>query len=413
MARVVGHAGLMSFRRLAITMVLAVLSLVLMMPTGSASAEARPEPSSSVVVSLTFDDGQATQYSIFKVLKSHDVHATFYVNSGMVGSSRFYMGWQQIYQLANAGNEIGGATSHHVVLDRLSRRMAVAEVCGDRDRLIKEGLAPVTSFAYPTAVARPRTSAVASCGYKSARTLSSGAGRRSGSIPPRDPYLLPVRASGVVDIRTTVRDLQQIITTAEKGRGTQWVILVFHAICDSSCTSQESTTFARFDQFVRWLDSQRSTGRVAVRTVGDVIAHGLRATTAPNTTLTCNPSPCSRASSDIRVSLDVTGARSTAVTYYTTDGTDPKTSASWQRYIHPFGVSGQTVIRYYSRDAAGRSESSHTWRVPAGGTSTSGSVDPTQARGVTPTRRLIARASVVMLAMTLLAGIFVLRRRSA
>ena len=59
---------------------------------GSGSVDATPAswtwtvdaPAAPTVVSLTFDDGQATQYSVKETLKNHGMRGTFYVNSGAV-----------------------------------------------------------------------------------------------------------------------------------------------------------------------------------------------------------------------------------------------------------------------------------------------------------------------------------------
>ena len=400
---------------LVITLAFAVPSPGSAAAAGMASGSTQPTSPTKTVVSITFDDGQATQYSIFPVLRSHAMTATFYVNSGMVGTSRFYMGWQQLYQLANAGNEIGGHTSHHAVLDQVSEQTAIKEICEDRKRLIQEGFAPVTSFAYPTAAVGQSTSVVRSCGYSSARRVGLGAGQSWENMPPVDAYQL--RTPQEARIGTTVQDMKRAVTNAEQRNGTRWVILVFHGICDNSCTSQESTTSARFEQVVAWLDAQRSAGKVTVRTVGDVIANGLQASTAAlHTTVACKPSPCSHSASpsrSVRVSLHVTGATGSAATYYTTDGTNPKTSATWQRYTHPFAVSGPTTVRFYSRDAASHSEAAQTQRIPAGVAEMAGGDGPGQALGVTSSRRFIAGASFVAFMVTLVGGIGLLWRSAS
>jgi peptidoglycan/xylan/chitin deacetylase (PgdA/CDA1 family) len=397
-----------------------VLALVFALPAlGSAAAagsrSTQPTSPLKTVVSITFDDGQATQYSVFPVLRSHAMAATFYVNSGMVGSSSFYMGWQQLYQLANAGNEIGGHTSHHAVLDQVSEQTAIKEICGDRQRLIQEGFAPVTSFAYPTAAVRQSNSAVRSCGYSSARGVGQAAGQYWENMPPADPYKL--RTPQEARIGTTVQDLERTVANAEQQSGTRWVILVFHGICDSSCTSQESTTSLRFKQIVAWLDAQRSAGKVTVRTVGDVIANGPQASAAaPHTTATCKPTPCSHFASPSRavmVSLHVTGATDSAATYYTTDGTNPKTSAAWQRYTRPFAVSGATTVRFYSRDAASRSEAAQTQRIQTGVAEMAGGHGPGHALGVSSSQRFIARTSFAALMVTLVGGIGLLWRSAS
>ncbi|QWZ09550.1 polysaccharide deacetylase family protein [Nocardioides panacis] len=386
MTRRVRCARFYQLAGLAMALVLAVPALGSAATAGTASGSTGPTTPAKTVVSITFDDGQATQYSTLPVLRSHAMAGTFYVNSGMVGSSSFYMGWQQLYQLANAGNEIGGHTSHHAVLDQVSEQTAVKEVCDDRAHLIREGFAPVTSFAYPTAAVPRSTSMVRSCGYSSARGVGQAAGQYWENMPPVDAYKLRTPQEARID--TNVQDLERVVTNAEQQNGTRWVILVFHGICDSSCTSQESTTSSRFEQLVAWLDAQRSAGKLEVRTVGDVIANGSQASSAPpHTKVACTPSPCSdprSGPSGVRISMHVTGGAGPAATYYTTDGTDPKTSASWQRYVHPFVVSGSTTLRFYSRDAASHSETARTQRIHAVLTDVAGGEGPGQTLGVTP-----------------------------
>src|SRR3954470_22486909 len=103
------------------------------------------------VVSLTFDDGQASQSATKTMLQSHGMAGTYYINSAMVGSSGYYMTWPQIHDIANAGNEIGGHTLHHTNLTTVNTATATTEVCNDRTNLINQGFTPLVSFAYPEA----------------------------------------------------------------------------------------------------------------------------------------------------------------------------------------------------------------------------------------------------------------------
>jgi len=367
------------------------------------------------VVSITFDDGQASQYSTLPMLRSHGMSATFYVNSGLVGSSNNYMGWQQILQLANAGNEIGGHTVHHVILNQVSAATARQEICGDRKNLIKQGLAPVTSFAYPTAAERRSTAIVKSCGYSSAR----GAGElqcqgcsHGESIPPRDPFRLrtPIGAR----ITTTLPDFERKVTDAER-HGGGWVILVFHGICANLCTAEYSTPPSRFVRLLDWLEKRRSEGTV-VRTVGDVIANGMHmSTAAPRTTVSCEPSPCADSASrsaNLRVRLHATSPTGSATsTYFTTDGTNPKTSPAWHAYTGPFAVPRGTTVRFYARDAAGHSEMVQTRRIPAGVAGST--VDPGQGLGGSSPRMLIAQSSFALFLVMLFGGAALLWRSVA
>src|SRR5450755_2724649 len=68
----------------------------------------------AVVVSLTFDDNAANQYNLAYnapgALKDSGVPATFFVNSGTIGTGPGFMNWSQVSALAAAGNDIGGKT---------------------------------------------------------------------------------------------------------------------------------------------------------------------------------------------------------------------------------------------------------------------------------------------------------------
>ena len=386
-------------------------------PAAAATGSESTQTSSpkKTVVSLTFDDGLASQHSTLPVLRSHGMTATFYVNSAMVGSSSHYMPWAQILQLANAGNEIGSHTLHHIVLSQVSEQIAVDEICGDRKNLIQQGLAPVTSFAYPSAVQRQPPRAVRSCGFSSARSVGGGGALLGEDIPPADPF--KIRTSEAAGIGMTVQDFERNVTNAERQNGTRWIILVFHDICVSACAAQASTQLPVFARLLDWLEVQRSEGKIIVRTVGDVIANGLQASTSsPHTTVACIPSPCSDSTSrpkGVRVSMHVAGAKGSAATYYTTDGTNPKTSASWQRYTHPFAVSGTTTVRFYSRDAAGHSEPVQSQRIQGPVPGMAGVGGPGQTLGVTSSRRFIAGTSFVLFMVTLIGGIGLLWRSTS
>ena len=93
------------------------------------------------MVSLTFDDGQASHYSTLPMLQSRGMKGTFYINLDLVGDSSYYMTWPQIQELYAAGNEIGGHTLTHVNLNNVSVSTATREVCDDRTNLVDRGSA--------------------------------------------------------------------------------------------------------------------------------------------------------------------------------------------------------------------------------------------------------------------------------
>lgn len=238
---------------------LATLALT-MLPSARASAAAA---SSQTLVSLTFDDGRATQYTARSLLASHGMNATFYVNSGRLGSASFYLTWQQVQDLYSDGNEIAGHTVYHADLTAVNATEAQRQICYDRVNLLNHGFQP-TDFAYPYgAYSSNVESLVKACGYNSARTTDR---LPTPSIPtsPPDPYAIQsVDGSG----SSALTNLENAVTAAEQAGG-GWVPVTFHDICDG-CSSV-SIKQSDFTAFLDWLTQQAGNG-VVVKTVQQVI----------------------------------------------------------------------------------------------------------------------------------------------
>ena len=236
-------------RRSAVTVAVALLAALAALPV-------RAEPAATV--SLTFDDGQASQ----ALVDLRGLPATFYVNSDKLGSSSYYLTWEQVAARLAEGNEIGGHTLSHVRLSNLSDTTVRREVCDDAASIQANLGTRPASFAYPYGDYDADVQRIVrECGYTSARSVT--AVRTAESIPPRDPYALRVFKS--VTTSTTLKDLQGAVTRAEASGG--WAILVFHGVCDDRCAGTYSIKTATFNLFVDWL-RQRSS--VTVRSVGDV-----------------------------------------------------------------------------------------------------------------------------------------------
>jgi endoglucanase len=220
------------------------------------------------VVTIQFDDGVADQYGSLAALRSHGMHATYYVNSAVIGDQA-HLTWAQLQELAGAGNEIAGHTLHHVNLKPLKEADARQEVCGDRVALWDQGLRP-TSFAYPFGGYDAGTQAViAACGYNSGRGVSgvNGTSVFAETIPPADAYA--TRTPPNPKQGTTLATIEGYVTDAA-AHGGGWVQLVFHHLCDG-CDAY-SITPADFDGLVDWLDdpAQVASG-VVVKTTHEVI----------------------------------------------------------------------------------------------------------------------------------------------
>jgi len=227
--------------------------------TGAPSAASR-----ETIVSLTFDDGDADNFAVGAVLRESGLHATWYIPTGLVGRPDF-MTWQQLLDLQNDGNEIGGHGLDHINIGKLSAPDLRHQVCDDRQNLVDHGFAPV-SFAYAFGgYSEAAKAMVRECGYADARTISAG----PESIPAADAYAL--RALPYVVADTDFPKLQRYVTGARQESG-GWVILIFHHVCDACDYYAVKPDI--LNRFIRWLADQQSLERLKVRTVGEVVMQG-------------------------------------------------------------------------------------------------------------------------------------------
>lgn len=219
------------------------------------------------VVSLTFDDGTSDHIEVARLLADRGLTATFYVSSGLVGSSPEHLTWDEVAEIAALGHEIGGHTSNHPDLVTLDEEAAFAQISDDRQALTRHGVEPIT-FAYPYGSQNDGVRAlVARAGY--------GYGRRAWglaavgdddrdrplveSVPPPDAYALRTYPS--IENGTTLAELKGIVERAREHRG--WVPLVLHKISEGTWTYELSAGV--FEPFVDWLAAGRD--RVPVATI--------------------------------------------------------------------------------------------------------------------------------------------------
>jgi peptidoglycan/xylan/chitin deacetylase (PgdA/CDA1 family) len=253
-----------------------VLALGLTGTPAAAAPPAQPSAAAPTVVTLQFDDGNADQYAALAVLAAHGLHATFYVNSGNIGTSG-HLTWTQLDSLAAAGNEIGGHTISHARLTQLQPSAARQEVCGDRLALFDHGFTPV-SFAYPYGSHDDATEQiVAACGYNSARMVSGVDGRRTfaETIPPADAYA--TRMPPAVKSGTSLATVQGYVTGAET-HGGGWIQILIHHVCNHCNTY--SMTLADLTALIQWLAARAAAGTV-VRTTAEVIGGAVQPSVQP------------------------------------------------------------------------------------------------------------------------------------
>ncbi len=231
-----------------------------------ACAHAAPAPAPTpalkpILVSLTFDDGDADNFAILPLLQQYGLHATFYIPSGLVGQAG-HMTWHQLQSLQAAGNEIGGHSLDHVKLQGLDAAQLKHEICDDRQNLVEHGFTPV-SFAYPFGNYDPDVQAMLlQCGYAGARTISDGPQK----FPLAKPYAVVAMPYVVSD--TDLSKLQRYINGGRK-EGADWVVLIFHHVCNSC--DYFAVRPSVFDKLVPWLARQQGQGSLRVATFGEVL----------------------------------------------------------------------------------------------------------------------------------------------
>ena len=251
-------------------------ALKLALALGLTGAAMAAPAQAATVISLTFDDGQATQYAVKAPLAAHDMNATFFVNSAKIGTSSYYMTWPQATALAADGNDIGGHTLTHANLTTLTDAQKRAEVCDDRQSLIARGFQP-KSFAYPYGASDPSVQAIVrDCGYLSARRVGGIVSPnwcpqcgtpRAESIPPANAY--DVRTPSFGSGELTLAAMQNVITQAELSGG-GWVPFLFHGVCETATCGEGWVKPSTFSALLDWLEPRAAHGTV-VRTMRQVI----------------------------------------------------------------------------------------------------------------------------------------------
>lgn len=255
-------------------------------------------------VSLTFDDSRASQKNAGAILSAHGVAGTFYVNSGKLGTTPWYMTLADLNSLAAVGHEIGGHSKNHANLTSMTLPQIIDEVCGDQQQLQLWGF-PAVSFAYPYGHDNATVkSVVRNCRVQGYEVNNYTSARDVGGLqcptclvaethPPRDAFLVRTPAT---EIRT-LDDMKNAVLNAEAEGG--WIVIPFHSVCEAPAAApvpgngpdcvgnSDYVTYNDLDQFVTWLTERTGSG-TSVKTVREVMETPPAPATGPN--LVQNPS---------------------------------------------------------------------------------------------------------------------------
>jgi len=137
----------------------------------------RGEPLPEKPIILTFDDGYRDNYeNAFPLLQKYGFTATFFLITNFIDEGRpAYVTWEQVKQLAQAGNEIGAHTRDHPDLRGKDIDFLVWQILGSKEAIQNgAGITP-RFFSYPSGKYDEDVIAVlASAHYWGAVTVTQG-----------------------------------------------------------------------------------------------------------------------------------------------------------------------------------------------------------------------------------------------
>jgi peptidoglycan/xylan/chitin deacetylase (PgdA/CDA1 family) len=325
------------------------------------------------VVSLNFDNDTYSEYTLgyTDALQPAGVDATFYINSGTIGTSN-HLTWSEVQSLSAAGDDIGGKTVDGTNLTTLTTQQQISEICTDAQNIEAHGVTPLT-FAYPSGASNAAIqSEVQGCGYGNARTagsLSPTGSTYAETLPPRSWLALRAYApSGQV----TLANLESLVTGAAAKGG--WVPIVIGKVCSqtldpsnySACTSSAGwIQLSDLQAFISWVQGAGQSGDAPAGTVFQTMgATAKQYSTAPTTTISCNGSPCQTTTYNqtVYVTLSPTDlGAGVASTHYTLNGTTPTLSSP--TYTGQIPLTANTTVEYTSWDNAGNEGTVQTQNI--------------------------------------------------
>lgn len=220
------------------------------------------------LISVTFDDGYETNYSVaLPLLHKHGIRTTQYVLSGTADDPT-YLSWEQIGQFQKSGHELACHTETHADLTTLSETQLHKELGGCKRELTKR-FGPVDNFASPYGASNPTTIKAIGNYYGSQRNTL---GDPKIGINEQDvntkQYFNRMNIIGVtVRSDTKLEDLRKLVAYTKQTNG--WLVLTYHQANDP--TSVYSLNEKQFNEQFAYLsgtDVRIVTVRDALKSYG-------------------------------------------------------------------------------------------------------------------------------------------------
>lgn len=118
------------------------------------------------LLSFRFDDCYSSQLTAHKILKEHNLTATFYCITDRLDEEG-YMKWSDAKHLYDHGFEIGSHTRSHMNFLMLTLVEQREEIVGSRNNFLRQGI-KATTFAYPYGIFNPFYMKEVKAGYRCA-----------------------------------------------------------------------------------------------------------------------------------------------------------------------------------------------------------------------------------------------------
>lgn len=207
------------------------------------------------VVSLTFDDGDASTYNNgFATLKTDGLKGTFYINAGTLGTSG-YMTKADVKNLAAAGDEIGSHGYQHTDIVTLTQAQLASQLTQNNTALhtLLGANYPITDYASPYGSYTSTALDTVMSYYQSHRT-TDGRVNTKANLNPRTLHAVLVTSS------MTPAQVEALITQA--AQQDEYLVLVYHAIGASPTGGDGSgyaTTPAHFTTEMNFLKTANVT----------------------------------------------------------------------------------------------------------------------------------------------------------
>lgn len=219
------------------------------------------------VVSITFDDGLATQWTWgLSALSLHEMPATAYVIADVIDSGGAWLTTDQLNALQDDyGWEIAAhaatLANHNAGYDSLSDADAQREMTSIQEWLLDRGLNGSGQFAWPRG--QTGKEALAKRIFQASGSTRGASGRRAELVVPQPHDRHHLRRWSVNGLSATVSDLRAAVDQAATDKS--WLILCFHNLVTGS---PAAATDFRASDFAAVIDYVAASG-LPVRTVGD------------------------------------------------------------------------------------------------------------------------------------------------